>query len=146
MFFQDPSSATSPAEAAPGRLQPWPRVTFSLHCHLQCYLWAQLHPHLVNNDTAPLPSTDDSKGRSVLGRSQLTEQAPRLPAQSPAVDQAWFRLPGAQGLVEVGPSWEEPCYGSLRMCVTGQVQGACLQPPRVLPTLRPAAVSQTWAN
>lgn len=39
----------------PWRLQPWPRVTFSLHCRLQWYLWAQLHPQLVNNDPAPSP-------------------------------------------------------------------------------------------
>lgn len=100
MSFQDPGSAASPAEAAQGDLQPWPRVT-SLHCCLLWYLWAQLHPHLANNDTAPLcPSTDDSKGGSVLGRSQL-------PAWSPSVDWTWVPLPGAQGLAEMGPSRED---------------------------------------
>ena len=98
MSYQDPGSAAGPAEAAQGGLQPWPRVTFSLHCRLLWYLWAQLHPYLVNNDTAPSapPLMTPKAEVSWAGHSSLS--------RSPGLPSAWVQLLGAQGLVEVGPS------------------------------------------
>lgn len=96
MSCQDPGSAASPAEAAQGGLQPWPRVTFSLHCRLLWYLWAQLHPYLVNNDTAPSapPQMTPKAEVSWAGHSSLS----RSPGCQSGHPQWTGRGCGSQGL------------------------------------------------